>query len=114
MKNTTNNSTQNSTDDEYIAYYKEFAAKSIEKTRQAIETAIELINNGEDGPSTMRHALHTIDDHLDTVDTAISLYSATTSEFVALVRNLREQYAAALEQRNRVIELLKADIAKDD
>jgi hypothetical protein len=92
------------------AYDKTYARSAIRKTREAIETALELIRNHEDGPFTMTMAIRDIDSQVDSIDTEIGILIGTLEQATEVILRYRTRYEEALRQRDAVLQILQQPI----
>jgi hypothetical protein len=89
--------------------YKVAIEAAIRDTRQAIEEAIDLINNHEDGPATMRAALNDIEQHLSDVETEVSCMEHSYQDVLVLMARINQQRDEALKQRSIAVRQLKIE-----
>jgi hypothetical protein len=89
--------------------YKVSIEAAMRETRQAINDAIELINNHEDGPATMRSALNEIEQYLSNVETEVSCMEHSYQDVLALMARVNGQRDEALKQRNIALRQLKIE-----
>jgi hypothetical protein len=81
--------------------------RAIQETREAINAAILLIENQEDGPITMRAALKDIDARLDSIETEVCYLNGTVEKFGAITAKLREQRDEVIRQRDALLTVLR-------
>jgi hypothetical protein len=80
--------------------------KVLNETREAIQAALTLIDNQEDGPITMRAALKDIYSRVDDIETEFAYLSSTTNYLNAIALKLLEQRDEAVRQRDMLLALL--------
>src|ERR1700730_11068293 len=86
--------------------YRDPVEQAVAAVRTAIEDALELIRNCEDGPFTMTVALRTIEERLDVVYSQMGLLNASREDLREIALKLRDQYEEAIQQRDAVIQAL--------
>lgn len=79
----------------------------IDEAHQAIEHALELIRNQEDGPFTMTIALREIDQQICAIENALSYWKGGLQRAKDFALKLRGQRDEAVRQRDHVIEMLQ-------
>src|SRR4051812_8476343 len=89
--------------------YKTNIAAALRETTQAIKEAIELINNHEDGPATMRAALREIEAFVSNVETEISCMEYGYEDIVVMMARVSQQRDEAFRQRDIMARQLRIE-----
>jgi hypothetical protein len=89
-----------------LPYYPQMEAL-IEKAYAAIQEAITLIDNQEDGPFTMRCALKVIEECVTLIESEGVYLQARAEDMNAIALKMRDQRDEALNQRDMLVEIIR-------
>ena len=85
----------------------------VRETRDLIQTALEYIDNQEDGPFTMRCALRDIDEAISNLETQLAMEAGSIERLQSIAQKLKKQRDKAMHQCELVEELLGWKITFD-